>query len=72
MVFLFIIEIDIFVFVFDGIVDEDEFDYVGILNRVFLEDIWVFGWCFVLLGFNVRYFNWNVVIILGNVINVLL
>jgi hypothetical protein len=35
--------------------DEDEFDYVGILNRALPEDIRVLGWCPVPPGFNARY-----------------
>lgn len=34
--------------------DEDEFDYVGILNRALPEDIRVLGWCPVPPGFNAR------------------
>lgn len=33
---------------------EDEYDYVGILNRALPEDIRVLGWCPVPPGFNAR------------------
>ncbi|XP_024384439.1 uncharacterized protein [Physcomitrium patens] len=35
--------------------DEDEYDYVGILNRALPEDIRVLGWCPVPPGFNARF-----------------
>lgn len=34
--------------------DEDELDYVGVLNRALPEDIRVLGWCPVPEGFNAR------------------
>lgn len=48
-----------------GIADEDEYDYVGILNRALPEDIRVLGWCPVPPGFNARYFDLNLSTVLS-------
>lgn len=42
------------VFQFLTAADEDELDYVGVLNRALPEDIRVLGWCPVPEGFNAR------------------
>ncbi|KAG0610166.1 hypothetical protein M758_7G043000 [Ceratodon purpureus] len=39
--------------------EEDEFDYVGILNRALPDDIRVLGWCPVPPGFNARFSCFN-------------